>query len=188
MIPVIAQGFGVLGMAGNILSYQQKKQRGIILFQLVASIFWIIHYVLLGIAANTFYIACLLNGAGVLRALVFSNKEKFKAEKLGWLVFFVCLYVASYALTFTVFGKQPLLSNFAIELLPLIAMTANTVGFRMKTARATRLANLVNSPCWLLYSVFSFSLPGILGETMTITSTLIGFLRYDRKKSSPDKK
>lgn len=184
MVFIIAQIFGVMGMALNIVSYFQKKQRSIILFQLVAAFLWIIHYVLLGIATDTFYIACLLNGLGLIRAVVYSNKEKFHAESNVWLLIFVILYITSYVLTFTVFKKPPVFKNFIVEFLPVIALTANTIGFKMKTSLATRLANLVNSPCWLIYSIINSSLGGIIGEVLTFSATIIGIFKYEYKKKS----
>jgi hypothetical protein len=106
------------------------------------------------------------------------------ADSNLWLLFFSIMYISSYVLTFTVFKKPPLFQNFIFELLPVIAMMANTIGFKAKTSLATRLANLVNSPCWLLYSLTSFSIGGFAGEMLTLTATVIGIIRHESKKKS----
>ena len=146
--------------------------------------FWSLHYILLGISENTFYVAVFINIIGIARAVVFSNKKLFRADNKLWLVGFISLYVTAYVLTFTVFGKTPTPTNLIFELLPVIAMTANTIGFSLKTARGTRLLNFVNSPCWLSYSIFSASIGGIVSELLSITATVIGYLRYDSKKKN----
>ena len=72
MVETVAQIIGFVAMGIAIVSFQQKSQRGIILFQLFSSLLWVINFILLG-----GIVGALLNGVGVFSSLVFGNKEKF---------------------------------------------------------------------------------------------------------------
>lgn len=175
------QAIGILGMVFCGLSFQQKKQRSIILFQMVGAVFFSAHYFLLGAVVGG-----MLNVVAILRALVYSNPERTHAKSYWWVALFTVGYLASYLLSFTVFGKAPTLPNLMVELLPVIAMVIATVSFRL-AARYVRLLGLLASPLWLAYNLIGFSVGGILCESMNLVSILIGICRLDVKKSSPAK-
>ena len=114
-IEIIAQILGLFGLAMNVLSFQQKTKRSLITVQFIGGAFFSLHFLLLNAPTG-----CLLNFIAVLRGIVFSNKERFKADNLLWLAVFFPLFATSYTLAFTVFGKAPTFYNFAIELLPVM--------------------------------------------------------------------
>ncbi len=173
---LIGQAVGLLAMAFNILSYQQKSQKAVIGFQLFGSMLFAANYLLLGALVGG-----LLNIVGIVRALVFLNKEKLHAERLPWLLGFLAAYLGSYVLTFTVFGMEPTAFNLIIEALPLIGMTAITISFQMKDAKAIRLFGMISSPSWLVYNIVNGSIGAICCEVLTLGSILIGMFRLDRK-------
>ena len=73
MFYIVAQAIGILGMAMNIVSYQAKKQKNIILIQFFGCLFFAINMFMLGAYTGAF-----LNAVGVLRSLTYANKEKIK--------------------------------------------------------------------------------------------------------------
>ena len=101
------------------------------------------------------------------------------------MVGFVSLYVAAYVLSFTVFQKEFTVTNALVELLPIIGMTAQTIGLRINTAKAIRIFGLVSSPSWLVYNVVNVAVGAIICEVLSLGSIVISFIRYDikRKKS-----
>lgn len=173
---IIAQGIGIIAMLFNILSYQCKKQKTVIGMQLLGGALFSVNYLLLGAAVGG-----ILNILATVRAIVFLFKEKLKADRMPWFVGFVLSYVAVYVLNFTVFRKEPTLFNLAIELLPVIGMTALNVGFRLKDAAAVRKCGLVSSPAWLVYNIFVGSWGAIICEILTLISIFVGMLRHDKK-------
>lgn len=179
---IIAQGIGILGMAINVLSFQQKKQRHLIVMQLFGALLFAIHYLLLGLAEGRILIGSIVNGIGVARAYVFSNKEKFGAYNTFWVWLFSGLFVVSYILAFTVFGMEKTAANFIIEFLPIIGMVAATIGFGMKSAKNVRATALINSPSWLIYNIIRRSIGGTLCEVFTLASVVIGIVRLDACK------
>ena len=174
---LIAQIVGIFAMTFNILSYQQKTQKGAIAFQLGGSTLFAINYLMLGAVVGG-----ILNAVGIVRALVFLNREKLKATHPAWLAGFITVYLLSYGLTFTVFGKEPTLFNLIIEFLPVVGMTATTISFRLSDAKSIRRFGLISSPSWLVYNIVSFSVGAIICEVLSLGSIFIGMFRHDRKK------
>ena len=177
-LEIVAQGISFVAMAMNILSYQQRTQKGVLTFQRVGSMLFAVSFFLLGA-----YAGALLNAVGITRALVFINRDRLHATHPAWLCGYTLLYVASYVLVFTVFAKAPTTRNLIVEVLPVVGMTLTTVSFRFRDAKTIRRFGLVNSPLWLIYNVFCFSLGAILCETISLVSIVIGTIRFDLKKT-----
>ena len=176
-LKIIAQIIGFVGMGLNLLSYQQKEQKKLILFQFFGAAVFAVHFGLLGAVSG-----CVLNVIGILRAAVYANKSKKWASSPVWLPIFISLYFVCYAMSFLVFGTEPSLKNFILELLPVIGMTSLNVGFSMKKASHVRATALICSPSWLIYNVFKNSWAGILTEALSLISIFVGMFRLDRKK------
>ena len=177
MTELIAQIVGLFAMAFNIFSYQQKTHRRAIAFQLGGSTLFAINYLMLGAVVGG-----ILNAVGIIRALVFLNREKTKATHPAWLAGFITVFLASYVLTFTVFGKEVTPFNLIVEFLPVIGMTATTISFRLTDAKAIRRYGLISSPCWLVYNIANFSIGAILCEILSLGSIVLGILRLDKQK------
>lgn len=178
MQEIIAQIIGILAMIFNIVSYQGKKQSTVIALQLVGGTLFAINFLMLGA-----FVGGLLNIIAVVRAIVFLFKDKLKADRLPWFIFFISTYISVYILSFTVFGKEPTVKNLAIEVLPVIGMIALNVGFRLKNASDVRKLGLVSSPAWLIYNAFAGSIGAIICEAVTLVSIFVGMFRHDRKNS-----
>ena len=112
-IEIIAQILGLFGLAMNVLSFQQKTKRSLITVQFIGGAIFAIHFLLLKTP-----IGCMLNLISVFRGIVFSNKEKFKADNILWLPAFFSLFAASYVLSFVLFGKEPSAYNLIVGVLP----------------------------------------------------------------------
>jgi len=175
---LLAQSIGILAMAFNILSYQQKTQKRVIGFQLMGGLLFSINFFLLGAM-----VGAILNVVAAVRAVVFLQKEKLNSNHPAWLIGFTAVYFASYVLTFTLFGKPATAGNLIVELLPVIGMIATTISFRFTDAKTIRRYGLISSPCWLVYNIANFSLGAICCEVLSLGSIVLGMLRLDRKKN-----
>ena len=173
---IIAQTIGVVAMAINILSFQQKQQRNIITMQFFGAALFAVNMFMLGAIVG----GC-LNLLGAVRAIVYANKQRFRADSTWWLVVFISLYLLSYVLTFTVFDKEPSAVNVVVEFLPIIGMTASNFGFFFTEAKTVRRLGLISSPSWLVYNVVNFAIGGIVCEILCMISIVIGMLRHDIK-------
>ena len=180
---ITAQAIGIIAMCANIISYQFKDKKHVILCQLIgASLFTVNMFMLDAI------IGALLNVVAIIRALVYMNRARLKIGSPVLCSIFVILYVLSYVLSFTVFGKEPSALNLVIEMLPVIGMTAFTVGMDGKDAKDIRIYAFINSPCWLIYNCVNFALGGILCEVFSLISNISAFIRYDLKKTNSKEK
>lgn len=173
------QALGLIAMAFNTLSYQQKKRSTVIAMQMVGTFLFCIHFGLLGAAMG-----CILNALSAVRAVIFLNKEKLHADRPVWLAGFIAVYIASYVLTFTVFGTTATVKNLVLELLPLIGMVAITISFQLRDAKAIRKYALISSPCWLVYNIANGSIGAVLCEVLSLSSILIGMFRLDRESAN----
>lgn len=178
---LIAQIFGIIGMIFNIIVFQQKRQDRVLIFQFFAAVSFALNYLLLGAV-----IGGLLNIVGAFRAVVFYFKDKTKANSVMWLIVFIVAFASSYPLTFTVFGTQPTVKNFIIELLPVLAMIIATVSLRLGSAKAVRLFGLTSSPMWLVYNCFSGSIGAVASEILNLISIVVGIIRLDIRKGNRD--
>ena len=175
-LEIIAQIIGIVAMVFNILSYQQKKHRTAIAFQFVGSALFGINYLMINA-----YMGALLNVIGVIRAVVFMNKDKLKADHIFWLFGFIAAYLGCYVLTFTVFNAEFSGWKPIVELLPVIGMVATTVSYRFKEASAIRRFGFISSPAWLIYNIVCFSIGAICCEVFALISICVGIWRLDRK-------
>ena len=175
-IEIIAQAIGIVAMVFNILSYQGKKQKTVITLQLFGGLLFAVNFWMIGAKVGG-----ILNVIAVLRALVFLFKDKLKADSVFWLIGFILSYIVVYILTFTTFGTELTPWTLIRELLPVIGMTALSVGFRLKDAANIRKCGLVSSPAWLLYNIAVGSWGAIICETLTLISIFVGMFRHDKK-------
>ena len=173
---IIAQGIGILAMIFNILSYQGKKQKTVIALQLIGGALFAVNFWMIGAKVGG-----ILNVIAVIRAVLFLFKDKVKADSIFWLIGFILSYIAVYVLTFTVFGTELTPWHLVRELLPVVGMTALSVGFRMKDAAGIRKCGLVSSPAWLIYNIAVGSWGAIICETLTLISIFVGMFRHDKK-------
>ena len=175
-IEIIAQGMGILAMLFNILSYQCKNQKRIILLHLCGGALFAVNFLMLGAT-----IGGILNIIATIRAIVFLFKDQLKTDHILWFFGFLISYITVYILNFTVFGKEPTFLNMMIEILPVVGMVALNIGFRLKKASDVRKCGLISSPAWLIYNIFAGSWGAIACETLTLISIFVGMLRHDRK-------
>ena len=176
-IEITAQIIGIVAMFFNLFSYQQKTRKGAIICQLFGTILFTVNFFMLGAT-----VGAIMNFIGALRAVIFINKEKLKADHVGWFIGFTVIYLASYVLTFTVLDKEPTAMNFILEFLPVIGMVATTHSYRLTDAKAIRKFGLISSPVWLIYNIANFSVGAIICEVLSLASIIIGIVRLDKKK------
>ena len=176
-VEIIAQALGIIGLIMNVLSFQQKTKKSLITVQLFGGLCFSIHFLLMQAPTG-----CLLNLISFFRGIIFSNKEKFKADHILWLPFFFSLFITAYALSFAVFDKEPTAYNLIVEVLPVLGMMVSTISFRMKNAATVRKLSLINSPLWLVYDALTRSVGGTLCEVMCLVSIIVGIFRLDIKR------
>ena len=174
----VAQAIGIIATVITILSFQQKKQRGIVFFQATSSAMWCIHFIMIGA-----YTGGILNLVATLRNLIMTKRDKYKWTGSPWFVVLMAvLSLGVYIVSFTVFNTPTTKTNLLLELLPALGIVVTTIAFREKEAKKVRLLSIMNSPLWLVYNAFNHSIGGVITETFCLISIGIGYLRHDRKE------
>lgn len=165
-IEIFAQIVGTVGLVASLLSFQQKKRRNIMLFQMSASLMFSTQLFMLGAITG----GC-LDMISFVRTLIFANNGKKWASSRWWLVFFIVVMIGTGILTW----------DNAWSILPMIGAILSTLALWMKNETHIRLISLLVGPCWLVYNLIHGAYTGALNEVLAMTSIVIGLLRFDRR-------
>lgn len=171
---IVVQLVGILGIAANVIIYQQKKGKSLLTFKLISDLLWFLHYVLLGA-----YSGAAIAVIGVFRESVFINQDKKWAKGRQWLILFMICSVVSSVFTW---------KNW-FSLLPAIGSVISVISFWRNDPKLARFLALAISACMMTYDIVCGSYMGIANEIFTISSVIFGILRCDCiKKDITDKK
>ena len=138
------QAIGIVAMATNISAYQFKSKRGLLLCLCMGSALFSVNLFLLGAVTGA-----IMNVLSVVRSLVYVKMDRLPISVRWVNIMFIAAYLISYVLSFTVFGIEPTVKNFILELLPIIAMSAMTIAFADNNAKIIRLSVLYPHPAGL---------------------------------------
>ena len=158
----VAWLFGIAGIIANILIFQQKERRKLLLTKLVADIVWTTHYLCLFAWSGA--AVC---GIGIVRESVFLNRPRKWANSPIWLaLFFLCSLVCA-VLTW----RNP------FSILPGVASMLSIFSFWIGNPRLTRCLQIPISLFFFTYNVTVFSVTGMINEAMTLASIVVAFIR-----------
>ena len=167
MINALVIIFGALGVIGNIVIYQLKSGKKILLSKLVSDISWTLHYIFL-----TAFSGAAIAGIGIIRDCIFVNKDKKWAQSSLWLWLFLILSVVSAYFTWN--GIFSLLPAFASVLL-IFSLWKNDPMLICVLAFPISIAMLV-------YNIFCMSYFGITNEILTLISAVIGVVKNKKQQ------
>lgn len=166
---LIAQIIGFCAMATAITSFQLKKRKHILVFQLICTAFWTLHFFVLGNLTGG-----VINGIQTVRCVVYFFKENQKwAQKQFWLYFFLVASIVAGVLTW----------ENIWSILPIIGMLVSTVSLWMKNPKHIRLLSLPVSGVWLVYDFICKSYAGVCNEIFLLVSVSLALWRLDRHKT-----
>ena len=169
---MIAQGFGIIGMALAIYSFQCKRNKWFFVFQALSGLMFSLNFLLLPVPALG---AALFNLTNIVRGALFSKSDRVKWKLILNLVLYTgCTLVGLY------FVRGDGLQIF-LNLLTSAACMAGTVAmWTGNGAFIRKMQFFCCSPFWLVHNCFNFSLGGILCESFNMLSVVISFLRYGK--------
>lgn len=168
----IGQILSIIGMTLTVLSFQLKTRKQILVFQTLGSSLWLFSYLMFGNLTGVY-----INAFFLIRNIIFYfRKDKKWAQHKAWLPIMLVVSVIAGAL-----GYQTLW-----DLLPIIGAVVGTVSMYMTNENMLRLLKLGESPCWLIYNSSIPSIGGIICEVCSLTSIIVGLIRY-RKLGFSDK-
>jgi hypothetical protein len=166
---IAGQILGFAATAATILSYQANTQKKLMLGQCLATVFTCISYLLLG-----------ADSGFVLNIVCLVRNVSFAILKPGSLPIRIATPILSLAMiVFRIFCWQG-----PISLLIMLGLAINTFFLSLGKPQVLRYSILLTCTRILIYNVAVFSMGGILNEGFAIISSLIGILRYRKKKET----
>ena len=169
---IIASLVGALGIGANVLIYQQKTGKNLLIYKLISDILWATHYLILG-GFSAFAIACI----GIVRESIFLNQKHKWAQSKLWLWVFVVLSLGSAMLTW----------KTVMNLLPTVASLLSVFGFWRNNPTLSKILAFPISFCMLSYDIYILSYMGIANEAFTLISAIISIIILLKTKKSTKK-
>ena len=170
---ILAQIIGVVAVGFELLSYQCRKKRNMLVCDALAAIFYGIHYFLLSAFSGGWSQIIIL--ARTICVLI-KDEEHRKWNGLFWI--FIAAYIVVGILTFDAW----------YSILAIIASLMFLVAtWKFKDAQKIRYLALPAKILWLIYNICVVSIPGIIAKTLAIISILLGLWR-NRKVTSKKKR
>ena len=158
---------GALGIVANMLIYQQKSGKSLLIFKLVSDFLWAAHYFL--ISANA---AAAIAAINIFREIVFFYQNKRQTSNRLWLIFFLVCSLVSAVLTW----------KNVFSLLPAAASAISVISFWRSSPKLSRALAFPISASMLTYDIGCGSYMGIINEILTLISATVGIFRYNKDK------
>lgn len=168
---VLIQLIGFIGYALLSMSYFKKRKEQILFMQIIANIFFVVHYYLLdgvtGAISNVF-------GLITYTAIYFFDKHKLGKQK----------NILSLVMIILLFISVILAYDNIYSMLPFIAFTLAIISFLSNDEYKIRSYGIIVAICWLLYAIVWDSYAAIIFEVVTLISTIIALIKNPKKKST----
>ena len=178
MHPFIPQAIGLLAVATFLLSYQQKKRRGIIICNVVSRCLYIIQYLLLGAISGA-----VLDILGAIASVIAEKKKHPLIQKHIKAFFLACNIAITVAgITLCLMSKNPL------DLLPIAGVLLHTGAFWLTNEKIIRRVSLIGSPFWLVYNFVSRAYGSALGDLLTMCSIVIAMIKFRNRGCEKDER
>lgn len=165
-INLIGHISGAVGIAVNVLIYQQKNNKGILFLKLLSDIVWMIHYLLISA-----YSGAAVALIGIVRELVFIFVKKHRER---WLILFLVISFVSSYLTY----------KNIYSILPALASAISVISFWQKSPIRTKYLSLPISACMGVYSFMNGSFSGVCNEILTVISSVVSITSLYVKERS----
>ena len=165
----IGHVLGFVSVGLFFYSYQCTEKRKLMIVQTVATALSCVQYLLIG-AFSGFA----LNIVCIMRNLAFFYRDKYKRTDLVLpVIFSVCMAAAS---VFSWEGAHTLLIT--------AGLVVNTMCMGMFGADDFRKTILISSTLILAYNAFALSYSGMLSESISLVSVIIGIVRFSTSQKA----
>lgn len=158
---LIGQILGFIAIIIAFVVYQMKSRKSLLVAQTALVLVMSVHYFCLAA-----YPAMAMNLFGIARNFIYYRKDIFRWK-------YTPLMLAVMAMSIGIVASSGVWSILVIA-----GLTINTYCLSFKNPQHLRYSILLSSPLVLLYNIVIFSLGGIMLESISIISAVIGILRY----------
>lgn len=163
------QLLGAIAFIVLAMSYFKKEKKHILYIQIIAYVFFTLHYLLLnGITG------CICNIITLIALMTIYFFEKYNLKyKMIISIFFVILF-----LVINIIAFQNIYSIF-----PTIASIIAVTSFLNNDEDIIRVMGLISNTNWLIYAIVYKSYVSIIFESLTIIGIFIAFIKNSFKKN-----
>ena len=169
---IIGQIVSIIAVALFAVSYQVKQQKHIIIIQTFGTICWCISYYFIG-AMSGFAV----NIISIIRNIsMLFIKPRTRLSYISTAILVVAMGVAA-----TLSWEGPRTIIIAVSLM------ANTIFFSFGDPQLLRKSVIFTSSGFLAYNIISMLSGGIISESMSIISSIIGVIRFRKLNSAVEK-
>ena len=162
-IMLIGQALGVVAVILGFVTYQMKSPKALLIVNLITCGVFCLHYLLIGAISGA-----VMNGIGIIRNLVYTNRDKKVFSHPAWPFIFAVIMVVAGLVTWQDWRS----------ILMVCALFINSMALSLKNAQHIRYSLLITCPLVLIYDVLLHSYGGIVYEGMSIVSAVIGIIRF----------
>lgn len=162
-IQLLGHAIGFISVALFFFSYQRTQKSEIMIIQTIATALSCVQYLLIG-ATSGFA----LNIVCIIRNFAFYYREK--NNKKGLVTPVILAFIIAGASFFSWEGIHSLLIT--------LGLVVNTICMGVCNAKSFRKTILISSTLILAYNLFAHSYSGMLSESISIISAVIGIIRY----------
>jgi hypothetical protein len=162
---LIAQGIGIIAVCISLSVFQSNKRSKMLKLVMVAALLYTVHFYLIGALTGA-----AMNLIGALRSHTF---YKLKPKNRHWWILGVFILMAIVGGLITWQGP--------LSLLPLAGSICGGLAIWHTKPSEIRRWSLIATPMWFTYNAISGSYPGMLIDTFSLTSNLLGEYRFDHK-------
>ena len=171
-IYVIGQLLGAVAIVLGFVTYQMKTQKGLIAVNTTICIVFSVHYLMIGALP-----AMAMNAIGAIRGVFYYFREKRGSKSpLLPIIFAVVMAIAG------VITWSGWYSVFVFT-----GLVVNTLCLGFSDPQKVRMSILVTSPLVLIYNIFALSIGGMIFESVSVVSSVIGIIRANRIKNASHK-
>lgn len=161
-IELFAQIAGFIAMGLTILSFQFRRHSWIMAFMTASSVFWVLHYVMLGL-----YPAVAINTMNMFRNYIYGLREKKNINTPLIPAFFVIVAAVSVIATW----------ENGWSVLPLLASVMATVANWQTQTKKLKLLSYPRYGLWLVYDLINGAWAGAANDAFTMGSITVSLVK-----------
>lgn len=165
---LLVQGIGAIGYSTLAFSYYKEKKEQILFMQIIAYVFFTIHYYLLNGITGAI---CNLIGLVALISIYIFEKYKLGNKLFISLACILAIFIIN-IITF---------QNF-FSIFPIIASIIVIISFLDNNEKNIRIIGVMAAVCWLIYAIAYKSYVSIVFEVLTLVGVLIALLKNNNNK------
>ena len=171
---ILIQLIGAIGYISLAQSFLKKDKKQILLMQIIAYLFFAVHFYLLSGLTGAI---CNLIGLFALLTIYIFDKYKIKHKEIVsifYIALIIIVNIITYQNIFTIF--------------PMISLTIVIISFLVDNENIIRIIGFISTCCWLIYGIAYKSYISIVFQVYTLIDIIISFIKYSSFKQSKNNK